>query len=292
MHRPLKPSLLGQSQLLAPNGTPIGATIGFLNVLHKVVEKFKPQRLCVVFDTPTQTHRKKEDPTYKANRERMDMTLRSQFPLTQFVLDILQVPQVRLPGFEADDLIASYTTASVLVGYDVVVVSEDNDFLQLVREGPPRVSVYKPQRKWHLNEVDVRRVLGGSSPKMQPDMRALQGDRSGKSPGLPGGIEQSQAVSVLEKAGGLVSLLDRLDKVDNAALRTRLTESTEMLMVSYRASKLDDAIDPLPTAMDQFNSSKVDLDLLSKLVYFQMETPTTLQQATLSLTNLHLSVAT
>ncbi|ETV98317.1 hypothetical protein, variant [Aphanomyces invadans] len=195
------------------NGVAIGATLGFLQELTHVMEKMHPHRLCVFFDTPVITHRKKNDPTYKANRDRMDDALRRQFPLTISLMQDFAVPVVQVPGIEADDMIASYTKASIESGYEVVIVSNDSDFFQLVRSAPPRVSLYKFRTRWWMEQDDVLQLIGGESPKLHPDLRALRGDQWGKSPGLPGGISKELAVDLVVRAGGLLPLLDHLDHV-------------------------------------------------------------------------------
>jgi DNA polymerase-1 len=121
-----------------------------------------------------------------------------------------------VPGVEADDLIASYTNACITEGYDVVIASNDNDFLQLVRKvegsraaesssmwtkAPSRnVEVFKPFSRRMLRERDVRALLHGVHPELQPDIRALCGDKyRTKSPGLTGGINRRHAAQLLEK---------------------------------------------------------------------------------------------
>ncbi|ETV72894.1 hypothetical protein, variant [Aphanomyces astaci] len=199
---------------LASNGVAIGATLGFLHELHKVVDKMKPHRVCVFFDTPVITQRKKEDPTYKAKRERMGDALRRQFPLTGSVLKSLAVPVVQVPGVEADDMIASYTKASLESGFNVIVVSNDSDFFQLVQSNAsPTVSLYKFRTRWLMGQDEVLQLIGGTSPRLHPDLRALRGDQWGKTPGLPGGISKELAVELLETAGGLLPLLESLDNV-------------------------------------------------------------------------------
>ncbi|KAF0696419.1 Aste57867_12837 [Aphanomyces stellatus] len=251
--------LVSQDEKSMPNG----AMLGFLQEVHTIVEKFQPRRLCVVFDTPAITDRKKADPTYKADRARTPDALRPQFSLTAAALEALNITVVRIPGTEADDLIASYTKASALDGYEVIIVSNDQDFFQLVQAGPPRVSVYKHGWKSLMGEEEVLRIIGGASPKWHPDMRSLRGDSWGKTPGLPGGISKEDAVAVLSKSRGLMPLLDSLEQVDDKALRWRLANAADMLRVSYRATKLEDSV-ALPVPMTNFAVSRANLDELAK----------------------------
>ncbi|RHZ08106.1 hypothetical protein DYB31_001458 [Aphanomyces astaci] len=218
----------------------------------------KPHRVCVFFDTPVITQRKKEDPTYKVKRERMGDALRRQFPLTGSVLKSLAVPVVQVPGVEADDMIASYTKASLESGFNVIVVSNDSDFFQLVQSNAsPTVSLYKFRTRWLMGQDEVLQLIGGTSPRLHPDLRALRGDQWGKTPGLPGGISKELAVELLETAGGLLPLLESLDNVQDEALRNRLHASTDMLKRSYRASKLDDSL-ALPIPLQDFAMGRVN----------------------------------
>jgi DNA polymerase-1 len=95
----------------------------------------RPQRVCVIFDHPQhRTVRKQIDPNYKSNRKPTPTVLRSQFDLVKETLELATINFLSIPGFEADDLIASYTEVLLTIGMDVLVISNDNDLLQLARD--------------------------------------------------------------------------------------------------------------------------------------------------------------
>ncbi|OQR90855.1 hypothetical protein ACHHYP_05180 [Achlya hypogyna] len=249
---------------LTYNTMHVGATVRFLQRIRDMILVQRPDRLLVCFDTRQVTKRKKENPSYKADRASMQPQLRPQFKLTTDALQVLNLPIACVPGVEADDLIASYSKACVADGYDVVIVSNDNDFLQLVDS--TTVTVLKPSRNRLMRERDVRAMLHGGKPFLQPDIRALCGDRWGKTPGLPGGLSRREAVDLLEEHGGLLQLLNNLDKVEDETMHRRLTESAEMLRMSYRMTKLDDHLD-LPIPLDDLvNHGAFNSDVLDPII--------------------------
>ncbi|EQC35180.1 hypothetical protein, variant [Saprolegnia diclina VS20] len=244
------------------NDAYVGATVRFLQRLRHLVLTQQPDGIVVFFDTSKVTDRKKENPAYKSERKPMEPRLRPQFKLTTAALRALNLPIARVPGVEADDLIASYAKACVDQGYNAVIVSNDNDFLQLVQSST--VTVLKPSRNQVLREKDVRAMLHGGKPFLQPDIRALCGDRWGKTPGLPGGLNRRQAVDLLEASGGLLPLLDNLENVDDETLRQRLASADELLRTSYRNTKLENDL-VLPIALSDLHVA-TNFDVLEPLL--------------------------
>ncbi|KAF0685061.1 Aste57867_22989 [Aphanomyces stellatus] len=242
---------------LSWNDAPVGSAVRFVQRVREIVHAKQAARLAIFFDTPMQTQRQVGNTNYKpSHRKRvMPNALRAQFPTTIQVLKELGLPVIQVPGVEADDLIASYSKASVTDGYDVMIVTNDTDLYQLVQstsrhdEVEQNVSVYRPMRRQSIREAHVTRFLGGAHPRQQPEIRALCGDARGKTPGIPGGMTIQEAVGLLESHGGLVRLLRNLNEVNDKQLSQRLQRAISMLEQSYRASKLNENVAlPLPTS--------------------------------------------
>ena len=100
---------LFSSGLKTPTGEPSGAVFGFTNLITSLVEKENPQYIAVVFDTSHPTFRHELYPEYKANRSACPEDLVPQIPKIKNLLDLLNIPRMEMPGFEADDVIGTYS---------------------------------------------------------------------------------------------------------------------------------------------------------------------------------------
>src|SRR6185295_8697217 len=130
--------------LATSRGLPTNATYGFTTMLKKLVEDEKPERIGILFDPPGKTLRHEEYKEYKANRVKMDDDLAVQIPYVKRVCGVFRMPIVEVPGYEADDVIATLSRQAVEQGLKVIVVSGDKDLLQLVDDN---VQVLNPGRE-------------------------------------------------------------------------------------------------------------------------------------------------
>ena len=130
--------------LATSQGLPTNATYGFTTMLRKLLEDEKPEYMAVLFDAPGKTFRHEEYAEYKANRPKMDDDLAVQMPYVRRVCEALRLPVIEVPGYEADDAIATLARQAVEQGLEVVVVSADKDLLQLVTDD---VLVLNPGRE-------------------------------------------------------------------------------------------------------------------------------------------------
>ena len=123
------------SGLRTKSGEPTWAILGFFNSLFEVIEKFKPDMLAVSFDLSEPTFRHIEFKDYKAHREEMPDDLSSQWPLIKEGVERLGLPLYELPGYEADDLIATIATAAEKENINVLILTGDQDAFQLIGKG-------------------------------------------------------------------------------------------------------------------------------------------------------------
>ncbi len=127
--------------LSTTKGVPTNAVYGFTTMLLKALREHAPTHVALVFDAARRTFRHDLDASYKANRPEAPDDLARQFPLVRQVADVLRVPVLEEPGFEADDVIATLACRAREKGWDVVVVTGDKDFAQLVDR---QVTLYDP----------------------------------------------------------------------------------------------------------------------------------------------------
>ena len=198
------------------DGFPVGAISGFCNMLDKLIrdekEKNNLTHLLVIFDAPGKTFRNSIYPEYKANRSSPPDDLIPQFPIIREATKAFNVPHVEMVGYEADDLIASYTKAAVSKGMKVTIVSSDKDLMQLVDDNASMLDTMK-NRTIKENEVIDK---FGVKPNKVIDVQSLAGDSVDNVPGVPGiGIKT---------AALLINEYDNLDKLIQNASNIKQTK--------------------------------------------------------------------
>ncbi|MEN3793447.1 DNA polymerase I [Fulvimarina sp. MAC3] len=233
------------------DGLPVGAVSGFCNMLWKLVEESRdtnvgavPTHFAVIFDYSSTTFRNELYSEYKANREEPPEDLRPQFGLIRDAVRAFDLPCIEKEGFEADDLIATYTTEAVAAGGNVTIVSSDKDLMQLVG---PNVILYDQMKDKRLGPEEVKEKFGVYPEKMI-DLQALVGDTSDNVPGVPG-IGPKTASQLLEEYGDLETLLAKADGIKQKKRRENLIEFADQARLSKKLVTLDCAT-PLDTPLD------------------------------------------
>jgi len=197
-------------------GQPTNAVYGFTAMLINVLRDEQPTHVAVAFDRGEPTFRHEQWVEYKANRRETPEDFRSQLSLIFEVLDALGIRRLSVPGYEADDVIATLATAATAEGMDVLIVTGDRDVLQLVsgqvtvlmtRRGITEMTRFTPE--------SVREKYG-LSPDQYPDFAALRGDPSDNLPGIPG-VGEKTATKWVAEFGSLQALVDRIDEVKGRA---------------------------------------------------------------------------
>jgi len=173
--------------LTSSKGVPTNAVLGFANMLLKALREHSPTHVAMVLDVSRRSFRTALDPAYKAQRPEAPDDLVPQFPLVRDVTRALSVPILEQEGFEADDIIATLATHARGHGWEVVIVTGDKDFGQLVDD---RVRLYDPmaeargQGGWSgPAEVELKM---GVPPSQVIEYQALLGDKVDNVPGIPG----------------------------------------------------------------------------------------------------------
>jgi DNA polymerase-1 len=217
--------------LATSKGLPTNATYGFTTMLRKLVEDERPEHVAVLFDPPGKTFRHEQYAEYKANRPKMDDDLAVQLPYIRRVCEALRMPVVEVPGFEADDVIATLAAQAVAQGHKVVVVSADKDLLQLVTGD---VLVLNPGREGSGSTRFDRKAVEekwGVPPERIADVLALVGDSVDNVPGVPG-IGDKGARDLVREYGSVESVLEHADEVKRAAYREGLKGHREEALLS------------------------------------------------------------
>src|SRR5262249_38192794 len=223
-------------------GVPTNAVYGFTRMLLKTLREMKPTHVALAFDKESRAGRQEIDPTYKANRQGPPPDLPQQFALVRQVVDALRVPVLEYAGWEADDVIGPLTLAAKAQGFDVLVVTGDKDFMQLVDD---RVSLYDPMLDRHTGPREVRERLG-IEPRQMTDYLALMGDPIDNVPKVPG-IGPKTATELIQQFGDVETLLGRLEEVKKPKIREALERNRDTLR---RAKQLVTFRTDLPVETD------------------------------------------
>ncbi len=218
--------------LTTSQGFPTNALFGFTSMLRKLIAEERPTHLAVTFDLPGKTFRHERYPEYKANRPPTPDDMKQQAPYAGKICAALGVPVLSLEGYEADDLIATYTRLAREAGYDVVIVSSDKDLLQLVAPG---VTALNPSKDLRLDPEGVAKHFG-VAPGSVLDVLALMGDSVDNIPGVPG-VGEKTALSIVSVYGDLEAVLER------AARFVALYDARDRLLAAIEAVEKVDAVE-------------------------------------------------
>ncbi len=215
------------------DGVPTGAVYGFTQMLLRVIKDAEPQYLAVVYDAKGPTFRHEMYPAYKANRPPLDPGLITQFPLVRQVVTALELPAVEMEGYEADDLMASLAAQAKAQGFEVVLVTGDKDFFQLVGQG---VTIWDTMKDQRLGPDEVSEKLG-ITPEQVVDYMALTGDSSDNVPGVPG-VGPKTAAKLINEYGNLDAVLEAAPDMKKSKMRSNLIEYRDQALLSRNLVRL------------------------------------------------------
>jgi DNA polymerase I len=219
-------------------GFPTGAIFGFCNMLAKTMKDRGPKHIAIVFDAKGPNFRHEMYSEYKANRPPMPEDLRLQIPRIHEIVEAYRIPSIAVPGFEADDIIATLTREAREKGWTVVVVSSDKDLSQLVENGG--VFMWDPQKDVTYDPAGVAKKFG-VLPELILDFMALVGDTSDNIPGVPG-VGPKTAVGLLQEFGSLDGIYSNLDKIPQKKLKENLANNHDKALLSRKLASLSDHV--------------------------------------------------
>lgn len=251
--------------LSTTKGVPTNAVYGFTTMLLKALREHAPTHVALVFDAGRKSFRTELDPIYKANRPEAPDDLQSQFPLVRDVARALNVPIIEETGVEADDVIATLACRAREQGWEVVVVTGDKDFAQLV-DG--KVSLYDPMaeasgRGGWTGPGEVEKKFG-IRPDQVIEYMSILGDKIDNVPGIAG-VGEVTAAALVRHFGTVEEMLRRPDEIPQAVarggekLKARILANVERLRLNRQLVSLKCDL-ALPFAPAEFDRRLPDLD--------------------------------
>ena len=248
------------------DGFPVGAISGFCNMLDKLVKEEKEKKgitnLLVVFDASGKTFRNDIYPDYKANRSEAPEDLIPQFPVIRKATEAFNIPYVELIGYEADDLIASYSRAAQKENMKVTIVSSDKDLMQLVSDN---VSMLDTMKNKIVQKGEVYEKFG-VYPEKVIDVQSLAGDSVDNIPGVPG-VGIKTAALLINEYGNLDGLFKNAESIKQKKRRENIIEFEEQAYLSKKLVTLRDDV-PLPIPIQETGLKDIDAN---KLISFLKE---------------------
>jgi DNA polymerase-1 len=244
--------------LKTTRGDQTGAIYGLCQMLLKIEREQRPTHLCVVFDAPGETFRNQLYSEYKAHRPPMPPELAGQIGMVRTVIQAFGLTMLEVPGFEADDVIATLAKIGTAAGMEVVICSSDKDLLQLCNEN---VSILDTMKNRRLGPAEVHEKFG-VGPDRVGDVLALMGDSIDNVPGVDG-IGPKTAADLINKYGTLEELLARAGEVKGKRGEA-LAASRDLVRTSRQLVALRDDV-PLPKTLVELHRVEPDREQLRAL---------------------------
>ena len=243
--------------LTNPEGVPVGAVLGFTNMMVKLLQDMHAPYIAVIFDAARKNFRNDIYAEYKANRDAPPEDLIPQFGLIREATRAFGMEPIELEGYEADDLIATYARIATEQGRKVTIVSSDKDLMQLVNDN---VQMFDPMKGKFMGLADVVEKFGVTPDKVV-DVQALAGDAIDNVPGVPG-IGIKTAAELINTYGDLETLLDRAEEIKQPKRRETLVNNAENARISKQLVALDHSVN-VPFSLDDLKAHDTNTETLS-----------------------------
>ncbi|MFZ0613697.1 MAG: DNA polymerase I [Desulfobacterales bacterium] len=240
-------------------GMPTNAVFGFTRILIKLIQDRSPVYAAMIFDAKGPTFRHDMYRQYKANRPPMPEELAMQIPFIKEVTKGFNLPVIEKTGFEADDLIGTLARLAEADGFEVVMVTGDKDFVQLVTDG---ATIWDPMKDEAIDTAAIRAKFD-VTPAQMIDVMGLSGDTSDNIPGVPG-IGPKTALQLVKTYGSLKALYENIDRVSGKKQKENLTRYREQAFLSRDLVRIDVCV-PVTFEPERYRLAEPNADALSQL---------------------------
>ncbi|HHV94118.1 MAG TPA: DNA polymerase I [Firmicutes bacterium] len=254
--------------LTTSQGEHTNAVLGFTTMLLRLLEDEEPDYMAVAFDLAGPTFRHQEFQDYKATRPKMAEELVPQVGLIKQVVEAFGIPILETPGYEADDIIGTLACYHRQLGRKVMIVTGDQDCLQLVDENTTVLLTRRGITNLEAYDVQQVKAKHGVPPGLMADLKGLMGDASDNIPGVPG-IGPKTAAKLLQDFGSLEDVLKNTDKL-RGKQRESLEKYADQARLSRRLATINCQVpidcDLLPYSKRMWQKSKL-YELFSRLEF-------------------------
>lgn len=234
-------------------GLHTNAVYGFLTMLLKLREDIQPDYIITTFDKSKKTFRHNDFEDYKAGRKKTPPELTMQFPVIREMLTKMGIGVFEMEGFEADDLIGTFSCRAEKAGMEVYIVTGDRDALQLATD---HVNVVINKKGITEKEIYNRERFitdFGVTPTQYIDVKGLMGDKSDNIPGIPG-VGEKTAFKLIKEYGDMENLLMNIDSVSGKKLKESLVEYREQAILSKKLATIITEV-PIEASLEEIKTA-------------------------------------
>jgi DNA polymerase-1 len=228
-------------EMSTSDGRPTNAIYGFASMLAKLLIEHSPAAGIVVWDAGLSGREKTYEP-YKAQRRPRPDLLSEQWPHLEPLAEAFGFRNIRVKGYEADDVIGALVHQARDADIPVMVVSGDRDVYQVVTDGVRVMTTSRGITDTKVYDRDGVVERYGVPPELVPDLIGLKGDTSDNIPGVPG-VGDKTAAQLLQRFGSLEEVLDNIDEISGAKRKQNLTEHADVARISKQLATLQYDID-------------------------------------------------
>lgn len=256
-------------------GQNTSAVFGFVKTLEDVIKRQEPSHIGVVFDPGGETFRHEAYKEYKATREETPEDIRLAIPYVKQIIAAHNIPVIVVPRYEADDVIGALAKKAEAKGFDVLMMTPDKDYGQLVTD---KIHILRPgigsKPAEEMGPQEVADKWGLQNAAQVVDLLALMGDVSDNVPGCPG-VGEKTAVKLLQQFGSIDNMLAHTDQI-KGALRQKVEDNVENIRFSKFLVTIDTNA-PVEFNEDDFQRREPDMAELTR-IYTELEFRTLLQK--------------
>ncbi len=242
-------------------GLNTSAILGFVNTLHEIITKERPDYLGVAFDHG-KTFRHEAFPAYKAQRQETPEDITQSVPIIKEILRALHIPILQADGFEADDVIGTLAIKAAEKNVETYMLTPDKDYGQLIRKN---VFMYRPRHGGGydvIGEHEIAEKYGISTPAQVIDLLALMGDSADNFPGCPG-VGEKTAVKLINEFGSTESLILHADQL-KGKMREKVENAVEDIKMSKFLATIRTDV-PMELHLDELKLQSPDEEKLSEI---------------------------
>ncbi|ABJ90727.1 DNA polymerase I [Buchnera aphidicola] len=250
------------------NGSSTGVLYGYIRLLNKLIEKFNPKKIIIVFDTPKKTNRHKLFTKYKKNRISMPNELKKQINPLKKIIKALNITIISIKKIEADDIIGTISRIFTKKKYYIFIYSADKDMTQLIKKN---VFVIPGSIKKVLNKNDIFKKYG-VYPKSIADFLCLVGDFSDNIRGVLG-IGKKTAKILLQSFSSIKKIYKNIEKISFLPIKNiknikkNLEKNKKNTFLSYQLTKINKNIE-LPKIHSIIKKNTLNIEFIKKKFEF------------------------
>lgn len=232
--------------LSTKDGIYTNGVYGFLTMFYKITEEYEPDYISVAFDKKAPTFRHLEYDFYKANRQKSPNELSLQFPILKEVLSAMNINQIEIEGYEADDIAGTIAKFGEEKGLEVILVTGDRDYLQLASEKSKVLVTKKGITELEVFDNKIIMDKYGIKPEQFIDLKGLMGDQSDNIPGVPG-IGEKTGLKLIKEFGSMENIYENIEKVSGKKRKESLIEYRQQ---AFMSKKLGEIVTNVPIELD------------------------------------------